>query len=402
MTISRAKLFLALTLPVGLLAGCTSGTATTPPTAPAPGRAADARARSSALKPDASVVEFAYVSDEGSQGVSAFQVNTTTGALTQVNGSPFPAGDAPYGVRIDPKGGFAYVANSGYFNGCDSSTVSGYAIDAATGGLTPLTGSPFSSGNCPVAVGILGRFAYITNLNQGNISAYAIESGGTLKALKASPFGSGSEPYDVKISGSVAYVTNAGDDTVSGYRINTSTGALTPLTGSPYGAGSSPIGLAVDPTGKFAYTSNQNSNDVSGFAINATTGALTPVPGSPFGAHSGPTHVAVDPSGRFVYAANAFTGDVSGYQINTATGSLTQMPGSPFPAGIQAIGVSVDITGKFAYVASYDGHVYGYRINATSGALKPLVGSPFAAGSMPADIAFCRVKAGTCSADAWR
>ena len=76
--------------------------------------------------------------------------------------------------------------------------------------------------------------------------------------------------------------------------------------------------------------------------------------------------------------------------------------GSPFTAAVQAIGISVDMTGKFAYVASYNGNVYGYRINATTGALKPLASSPFAAGSMPADIAFCRVKAGACIADAWR
>jgi DNA-binding beta-propeller fold protein YncE len=49
----------------------------------------------------------------------------------------------------------------------------------------------------------------------------------------------------------------------------------------------------VDPTGKFAYVANYGAGNVSGFAINSTTGALTAVSGSPFAAGTNPVSVAV-------------------------------------------------------------------------------------------------------------
>jgi hypothetical protein len=49
--------------------------------------------------------------------------------------------------------------------------------------------------------------------------------------------------------------------------------------------------VAVSANGQFAYVANQFSNDVSAYTINATTGALTPVPGSPFAAGAFPVSV---------------------------------------------------------------------------------------------------------------
>src|SRR4030042_4516671 len=54
---------------------------------------------------------FAYVVSRYSNNISAFSINTATGALTAVAGSPFIAGDAPMSVIVDPSGKFAYVGN---------------------------------------------------------------------------------------------------------------------------------------------------------------------------------------------------------------------------------------------------------------------------------------------------
>jgi DNA-binding beta-propeller fold protein YncE len=55
---------------------------------------------------------------------------------------------------------------------------------------------------------------------------------------------------------------------ISGYTIDSTTGALTAISGSPFpdGIGTSPYSLAVDPTGKFAYVAN-NGGGVSGYTI---------------------------------------------------------------------------------------------------------------------------------------
>ena len=76
-------------------------------------------------------------------------------------------------------------------------------------------------------------------------------------------------------------MTNYGSDNVSAYAIAAS-GALTPVTGSPFAAGTKPYNVAIDPKGNFAYVTNFGSNNVSAYTINTSSGALTPVAGSPF------------------------------------------------------------------------------------------------------------------------
>ena len=86
---------------------------------------------------------FAYVANVDSNDISAYAINASSGALTQVQGSPFEAGTEPSGVAIDPTGKFAYVPNS-YDN-----DVSAYVINASSGALTQLKGSPFAAGSAP-------------------------------------------------------------------------------------------------------------------------------------------------------------------------------------------------------------------------------------------------------------
>ena len=61
--------------------------------------------------------------------------------------------------------------------------------------------------------------------------------------------------------------------------------------------GTTPVALSVVvlPLGSFLYAVNQGSNNVSVFSISATTGALTPVTGSPFPTGAAPSSVAVWP-----------------------------------------------------------------------------------------------------------
>jgi len=124
--------------------------------------------------------------------------------------------------------------------------------------------------------------------------------------------------------------------------------------------------------------------NVSAYAIDATTGALTPVSGSPFPAGLNSRSVAVDPTGHFAYVVNGssaldFSGSISAYTIDPETGALTQVPGSPVPVGGQPSSVAADPTGEFVYVAGGPGAgprggVSGYRIDKKSGALEPVSG----------------------------
>jgi 6-phosphogluconolactonase (cycloisomerase 2 family) len=104
--------------------------------------------------------KYAYVANQGSNDVSAYTINAS-GALTPIicsgtscRGNNFPAGTNPISVTVDPSGKFAYVAN--YGDDINPSTVSAYNINASSGALTAVGGSPFLAGVGPVSVTTTG------------------------------------------------------------------------------------------------------------------------------------------------------------------------------------------------------------------------------------------------------
>jgi len=182
----------------------------------------------------------------------------------------------------------------------------------------------------------------------------------------------------IPLKAQFAYVGESGD--IYGYRINPSTGALTPIAGSPFAAGLAPYSMAVDPSGRFAYVPNYAGNNVSGYTIDPTTGALTPIVGSPFAAGLGAISVAVDPTGQFVYVANGSSDNVSGYSIDRKTGALTPVPGSPFAGGSIPNSVAVDPTGKFVYVIDENNTIFR---SATTSSIPPTGSNPPGVAASP-------------------
>jgi 6-phosphogluconolactonase (cycloisomerase 2 family) len=346
------------------------------------------------IKPGSGGVEFVYVTSPGYNSVSAFAVDTDSGALEEVKGSPFMAGDSPEGVAIDPTGRLAYVANAGRDG---HSSVSGYAINATTGALEEVKGSPFKAGRhfWGMAIDSTGKFAYATDKSSGSVFGFAIDpSSGALDEVKGSPFKAGTDPTGVAIdpTGSFVYVTNTGSATISGYSLDASSGALDELPGSPYKAEKFPGFMAIDPKRHYAYVTDR---DVVGY-VRRPSGNLDRLPRSLFKAGTGPAAVAIDPAGKFVYVTNRGSDNVYAYAIGPHQGELTEVKGSPFQAGSFPEGVAIDSTGTFAYVANFaSSSISGYTIAPGSGALAPISGSPFKVQA-PASVATCRVESGRC------
>jgi lactonase family protein with 7-bladed beta-propeller len=73
-------------------------------------------------------------------------------------GSPSSSGGtSPQGIRVTPDGKFVIVANQG------TSNVSVFSLDASTGALAAVPGSPFASGLAPgpVAIDPTGKFVFV-------------------------------------------------------------------------------------------------------------------------------------------------------------------------------------------------------------------------------------------------
>jgi 6-phosphogluconolactonase (cycloisomerase 2 family) len=91
--------------------------------------------------------------------------------------------------------------------------------------------------------------------------------------------------------------------------------------------------MVFEPRNKFLYISDY-SNGVWGYSFNSTTGALTKITGSPFAAGSCTWGLTVDPSAAFLYAANYCSSNITGYTIDQNTGALTPMGSSFAPSNM--------------------------------------------------------------------
>ncbi|HYL13302.1 MAG TPA: beta-propeller fold lactonase family protein [Terriglobales bacterium] len=174
--------------------------------------------------------------------------------------------------------------------------------------------------------------AYVTVPGNNHVVGFNIDNkSGALSIMSGSPFATGNSPSAVTVhpSKKFAYVTNAADATVSLYTIGTS-GVLTEVM-PRVATGTNPTALTVDPGGSFLFAANAGSNSISVYSINSSTGALSEISGSPFPATS-PRGLVVTPSGKFLYAANATSGSVSVFTIQN-TGALAG--GAMFSAGLK-------------------------------------------------------------------
>jgi 6-phosphogluconolactonase (cycloisomerase 2 family) len=318
-------------------------------------------------------------------GISAFTVDTTSGALSRISGSPFATAGNQYSVAVDPKSRFVYVTGNA------GSSVDGFAIDPQSGALTAFPGSPaFADGNAGhLAIDPSGKFLYTTNNGTNNLSAFAIDASGTLTKIGGSPFVAGSQPWAIAVDpqGSFVFVGNQGDDTISVYHIDPSTGALAAVAGSPFATGSKyTVFLAVDPSGSTLYAANRVSDDIAAFSIDRNSGALSAVLGSPYSTGSGALAVLVDRSGKFVYVATG--SNVVLYSREVTTGALTAGSSGPYLPATSAMYLAIEHSGKFLYVLenlpqslNLPSQIHALSIDSTSGALTTVTGSPFAAAS---------------------
>jgi len=138
-------------------------------------------------------------------------------------------------------------------------------------------------------------------------------------------------------SGRFAYAANRGSSDMSAYSIN-SAGTLTPI-GTPIAAGSLPQSITAEPSGHFVYVASFYSQEVSAYAISAS-GTLTLVNAAVSPQGQQPSSVNAEPGGKFVYAIRyAFRNfsQIATYAINPTTGALTET-GTPTPiVGANAI-----------------------------------------------------------------
>ena len=289
-------------------------------------------------------------------------------------------------------------------------TMDGYTLDTTAntfGFSTNYTAPAIPASDIGAGVVVVqNKFLYAVFPISGQIYGWSIDSSGDLTSLFTPIQGSlaiGEADYNQQTvitnpAGTLLFISAAGANQILVYQIDSSTGALTPATGSPHSTLDltlEPQNLGMDGLGRYLYVS-EDSGDHAGSFIGAysvsSTGTLTPI-----GTFQVPLwQMQGDPTGDYLIGISGKTDSIYGsddyniyvYNINQSTGAITAATGSPvvtspqyapFNIAVQPIATNGALIYSFSVddLGEGDNPVLGYQLTPSTGALAELSSSPF-------------------------
>ena len=124
------------------------------------------------LDVEAERAHFAYVANHDVNTIAILGIDADTGQLSTAGSVTVP-GSGPRYVELRPAGDFLFVTHD------LSNTIASYAVNAVTGELTLVPGTPVPTGAGPknIATDPAGKLLYLSNAGSNNVSGYAVSSG---------------------------------------------------------------------------------------------------------------------------------------------------------------------------------------------------------------------------------
>jgi hypothetical protein len=304
------------------------------------------------------------------------------GTLSLVAGSPFPITgllatsgnflmvantNSLSAYRIDPATGVPAISGNGtvagtaalaadardvYVVGLSSDNANNviYGLSvAASGILTPLSGSPFLlSGACamcnqPVSMAVNNNFILVGTCGfhgAGGVLVLPSAADGTLGKPLPGGIEEQSQVALQQPAGNAAFGIDGGLTAINSYLIDS--------TGKPASASfisGDFMDEVVDPTGKFLLATG-STGVVHVFSINAATAAISQI-GTSESVGSGANLIAMDPGGRFVIVTQASNlgippppDQITVFTFDPASGAMKKLPNS-YPVGKIPVRITV-------------------------------------------------------------
>lgn len=334
-------------------------------------------------------VYFGTYTGAKSKGIYQSRLDTGTGQLT----APELAAETgnPTFLAIHPNHRFLYAV--GELNGIRGSAINAFAIDSATGKLTPLNQQlAGGTGACFVAVDKAGKNVLVANYGSGSVAVLPIQPDGRLAAASSviQHTGSSVNPQRQKgphahsifldTANRFAFAPDLGLDKIMSYRFDSAAGTLT-TNDPPFAAvapGSGPRHLAFHPNGKLAYVINEMLCTITAFRYDSDRGALTEfqtITTLPAGEAVQPNYttaeILVHPSGKFLYGSTRGHDTIAVFNIDGATGKLTPVQHEP-TQGKTPRNFNIDPTGAYLLVGHQNSdRVVVFRIDQQTGRLAP-------------------------------
>jgi 6-phosphogluconolactonase (cycloisomerase 2 family) len=342
-------------------------------------------------------IAFATLPSQGS--ILKLHIDGANGTVSVLGETPGSIGNTPRGLVLGPSNKFLYVANA------LANTISTFSV-AGDGSLSLVADTSVGprnvTGPWETVIDPSGKYLLVTD-NSGYVSVFSLDStSGAITAATGSPFYASESPTEIVMAptGNLVYVSNSGSayGTVTAFTFDptlASCGAiLCNVPGSPFLAGAGASALAVDNSGQYLYVANTTAinnpeqtnavGNISAFTINTATGALTTVPGSPFfppfSGSSGPSTLAVIPNTPFLYATSPGSYySVWCFNINSENGQLTLTAGSPFSVPAGGLFDVIDTNGDFLFIGTTNsnGSIAAYTYDPDTGEPTPVLNSPF-------------------------
>ena len=333
------------------------------------------------------------------QGIHLFRVDRETGATTPAG--VHEMGVSPSGLALSADGSRLYSANETDRVGDDKQgTVTAFAIDRKTGGLTPLN-TVRSGGTGPTYVSIhpSGRFLLVANYFGGSIAVLPILDHGRLAeavdvkndageigpttATNAPPGSFAFSGHDrthahmiqADPSGRFVLHVDLGLDRIFVWRFDAATGRLTPNEpGSvAFPPGDGPRHFHFHPNGRWLYSIQEEGSTIVRLDYDAQNGRLTPrqtistLPAGFVGSNF-TSGILVSADGRFVYAGNRLHDSIALFSIGP-DGDLAFVA-EEWTRGDYPRSFAFDPTGRFLYCCNQRAdHVAVFRVDRATGAL---------------------------------
>lgn len=263
----------------------------------------------------------------GQPGIGAYAINPANGALAAIPNGQLVIPSIPNtSLTIDGAGRFLYQP--------DGSTMDVYSINQSNGILSKMASSAPAVGNF-TAASPNGQFLF--NDGNGLVEALAINSASGQLSLSGAPVSTGGSggPMTVSPDGRFLYVANSTQGNVTVFNIG-SNGALSPAA-APFPTDTQAESMSLVPDGRFLYMvfGTPQQSHVNGYSVSPATGAFAAIPGAFL---NNATSINVDASGRFAYVSQS---QLVSYSINPATGALNATSQTAQPISDQATDVIV-------------------------------------------------------------
>jgi 6-phosphogluconolactonase len=314
--------------------------------------------------------QFAFIGTYtrlGSEGVYTLRLNGETGELKQV--SVATGLENPSFVALDSTGDHLYaVSETSAFNG--SGGITAFNVNKSTGELSQInqqsTGGP---GPCHLMVDATDSIVIVTNYSGGSVSVHPIADDGSVGELSDFVQHEGSSvnqrrqqeahahSVNIDASNSRAYICDLGMDKVLTYDIDVTNGKLSLATEVDEVAGEGPRHFTFHPSGDYVYVNNELGNTVTVYDLGGD-GELSPKQTEstlPAG-WEGESHTAdihTSPDGKFLYCSNRGHDSLAIFSIDDSDGRITHI-GNESTQGNTPRNFAITPDGKFLLAENQD------------------------------------------------